>query len=135
VKEALYKAGAQYGQGKEDMFISFRVTQLYETGAAIYVYFSIKFGKLDPALATEIYEEIEVKSREECFKYGGSISHHHGVGKLRKRFLENSFVDINLQNKMFLGIKNEVDPKNIFACNNTIYRNEEERAADMAVKV
>ena len=70
------------------MFVSFRVTQLYETGAAVYVYFSIEFGDLSPERATEIYEDIEIKSRDECFKYGGSISHHHGVGKLRKRFLE-----------------------------------------------
>lgn len=35
-----------------------------------------------------IYEEIEDNARIEVMKNGGSISHHHGVGKLRKKFLE-----------------------------------------------
>jgi alkyldihydroxyacetonephosphate synthase len=31
----------------------------------------------------KIYSEIEDGAREEIMKCGGSISHHHGVGKLR----------------------------------------------------
>lgn len=45
--------------------------------------------------------------------------------------MEKTFSDIGLQNKMYKGIKNEVDPKNIFAANNTIYKDEEERQLDM----
>lgn len=36
----------------------------------------------------------------------------------------------NLNMKALEGFKNEIDPKNIFAVNNTIYRSEEERAED-----
>jgi alkyldihydroxyacetonephosphate synthase len=45
----------------------------------------------------DIYEDIEHRSREVVMQYGGSISHHHGVGKLRKRFMEKSVTDINTQ--------------------------------------
>jgi len=84
---------------------------------------------------SDIYEEIEVKSREEVFRNGGCISHHHGVGKLRKRFMEKTYPNLKMHNEMYRALKNQVDPKNIFAVNNTIYRNEEEREQDMAPKV
>lgn len=68
--------------------MSFRVTQLYETGAAVYVYFALPYGHMkDKTKVVDVYEDVENKSREATFKYGGSISHHHGVGKLRKRFM------------------------------------------------
>ena len=73
----------------------------------------------------DIYEDVEHRSRDCVFKNGGSISHHHGVGKLRKRFMENSVSDVN--NEMIDAIKNKLDPKNIFAINNTVYRSENEK--------
>ena len=36
----------------------------------------------------EIYEEIESNARAAIIEAGGCISHHHGVGKIRKRFVE-----------------------------------------------
>lgn len=44
VRESIYQAGEHHGQNRKNMFVSFRVTQLYETGAAIYVYFSIQYA-------------------------------------------------------------------------------------------
>lgn len=42
----------------------------------------------------------------------GSISHHHGVGKLRKKWYEQA---VSSTGKHILrAIKEEVDPKNIF---------------------
>ena len=90
------------------MFVSFRVTQLYETGAAVYVYFSITYDKIPMEKVVDIYEDIEHRSREATFKYGGSISHHHGVGKLRKRFMSKMVSPIN--NTFLEGIKGSIDP-------------------------
>lgn len=57
-------------------FTSFRLTQVYETGATIYVYFGFRYdGIKDPVKA---YSEIEDAARDEVMKCGGSISHHHG---------------------------------------------------------
>ena len=38
----------------------------------------------------DVYEDIEHRSREATLAYGGSISHHHGIGKLRKRFMDQT---------------------------------------------
>jgi len=136
VKQAIYDAGIKYGKQKVNtMWVSFRVTQLYETGAAIYVYFSIKYDDLPLDKVSDIYEEIEVKSRDEVFRNGGCISHHHGVGKLRKRFMQDSYPNIDLHTEMYRAIKNKVDPKNIFAVNNTIYKSVDEKRADFASKI
>lgn len=68
-------------------FISARVTQVYDTGAAVYIYFGFYYHGLpnfDPVAA---YDAIEHAAREEIMNNGGCISHHHGVGKLRKRYM------------------------------------------------
>jgi alkyldihydroxyacetonephosphate synthase len=77
--------------------VSFRVTQLYETGAAVYVYFIIMKGDIPIDIAIDMYEEVEAQVRYQVMKYGGCISHHHGVGKLRKRFMEKSFDNFKMQ--------------------------------------
>jgi len=51
-------------------------------------------------------------------KHGGSISHHHGVGKLRKKFLVNSIGETGVA--MLKGLKQTVDPQNIFATGNLV---------------
>lgn len=104
---------------------------MYETGAAVYVYYTVPFRSnsgMNNDKVVEIYEDIEHRTREVVFANGGSISHHHGVGKLRKRFMEKSFSGLNLD--FYQGIKNHVDPKNIFAINNTVYSTEAEKEYD-----
>ena len=115
------------------MFVSFRVTQLYETGAAVYVYFSLLYDKYPKEKVVDIYEDIENISRAAVFKNGGCISHHHGVGKLRKRFMDQTQTPMN--DLMFKSLKQSVDPKNIFAVNNTIYEDDEEKQLDLKQKV
>ena len=58
-------------------FVSSRITQLYDSGCAVYVYFGFYYkGLKNPA---EIYSQIEDEAREEVLKWGGSLSHHHGI--------------------------------------------------------
>ena len=63
---------------KEEPFITFRITQLYETGAAVYVYFGFTYEGLDDD-PIAVYEQIEYDARDELMKNGGSLSHHHGI--------------------------------------------------------
>jgi alkyldihydroxyacetonephosphate synthase len=51
-------------------------------------------------------------------KHGGSISHHHGVGKLRKKFLVKSIGETGVN--MIKGLKATIDPQNIFATGNLV---------------
>ncbi len=64
------------------------MTQIYETGAAVYVYFSLNHLGMEREGLVEKYEAVEDAARDEVMLAGGSISHHHGVGKIRKKFYE-----------------------------------------------
>lgn len=68
-------------------FISCRVTQVYDTGCCIYFYMA--FYSKGVADAIGAYHEIEAEARKEIIAAGGSISHHHGVGKLRLPFVSD----------------------------------------------
>lgn len=106
------------GVDLERVFVSFRVTQLYETGAAVYVYFGFNYTGMDTSTIVQQYEEIEHECREEIMRNGGSLSHHHGVGKIRKAFVKKTMEPAGME--LYKGIKKSMDPKNIFAANNFI---------------
>lgn len=101
------------------------MTQIYETGAAIYVYLTIYHKDYDRSTIIDMYEYVEDAARDEVMLCGGSISHHHGVGKIRKKFVERTVSPnaIEWQHSM----KKAIDPTNIFAINNTIARSDAER--------
>ena len=92
-------------------FVSCRVTQLYETGCCIYFYMAFySRGVSDPVAD---YHEIEAEARKEIIAAGGSISHHHGVGKLRLPFVKDimSPAMVSWRESM----KEALDPQGIFA--------------------
>lgn len=97
-------------------FVSCRVTQTYDNGACIYFYFGFLWTGL--ANPTNTFDIIEHNAREEILKLGGSLSHHHGVGKLRKAFMSDSVSPTGL--KILQQLKQAVDPKNIFANGNLV---------------
>lgn len=75
VKERVLNECSKHGVAGKP-FVSFRVTQLYDTGAAVYVYFGFLYkGLADPV---QTYSDIEDAARDEIMKNGGCISHHHG---------------------------------------------------------
>jgi len=132
---AIKEIGSKFaGIPKEQVWVSFRVTQLYETGAAVYVYFSIPYKLPEWKKACDVYEEIETQVRYEVMRHGGCLSHHHGVGKLRKRFMEKTFTSFDMHKTLYKSIKDAVDPKNVFAINNTLYRDDAEREHDLKPK-
>ncbi|XP_043931246.1 alkyldihydroxyacetonephosphate synthase, peroxisomal [Protopterus annectens] len=93
-----------------------RVTQTYDSGACVYFYFAFNYrGIGDPIL---VYDQIEAAAREEILANGGSLSHHHGVGKLRKRWLRECISDTGIG--MLKSVKEYVDPNNIFGNRNLL---------------
>ena len=92
-------------------FVSCRVTQLYETGCCVYFYMAFYSKDVSDPIAD--YHEIEAEARAEVIAAGGSISHHHGVGKLRLPFVKDimSPAMIAWRDKM----KAALDPQGIFA--------------------
>ncbi|XP_064832997.1 alkyldihydroxyacetonephosphate synthase, peroxisomal-like isoform X5 [Oncorhynchus masou masou] len=95
---------------------SCRVTQTYDSGACIYFYFAFNYrGLADPVYT---YEQVEHGAREEILANGGSLSHHHGVGKLRKEWLKDSISNVGVG--MLKSVKEYVDPENIFGNRNLL---------------
>jgi alkyldihydroxyacetonephosphate synthase len=124
VKSRIMNEGQALGFRPEQIWCSFRVTQLYETGAAVYVYLSLQYRGMDRDRVIDMYEVIEDAARDEVMLVGGAISHHHGVGKIRKKFVDRTLPPMALQWQKEM--KDLIDPQNIFAINNTVPRSEEE---------
>jgi len=97
-------------------FVSCRVTQLYDTGVCIYFYFGFVWHGLADPVAT--FDAVEHDARDEILRQGGSISHHHGVGKLRKHWMQQTISPVGMQ--ALQGIKKTLDPTNVFAANNLV---------------
>ncbi|CAG9584880.1 unnamed protein product [Danaus chrysippus] len=101
----------------QEYIISCRLTQTYDAGCCIYFYFAFKTDlSMD---AVRMYEDIEEAARDEIIANGGSISHHHGVGKLRKKWYTQTVSEPG--RRLLLATKKALDPDNIFALGNMAY--------------
>ena len=98
-------------------YISPRITQLYQTGVCIY--FTHGFSTMGVENPDEIFSEIEHSLREAIMAAGGSISHHHGVGKIRKDFMKHAISPAATQ--LIKDIKKANDPQNIFGIRNNVF--------------
>lgn len=95
-------------------FTTCRITQLYQTGVAVYFYFGFHHKGVErPA---EVYAELEHAARDEILRSGGSLSHHHGIGKIRSDYLPRVFSPTSLQ--WAADVKRAIDPANTFGIAN-----------------
>jgi alkyldihydroxyacetonephosphate synthase len=113
VKQRLWQEHAKRGL-PGNPFVSCRITQLYDTGVCVYFYFAFAYKGVEHA--SEVYAELERAARDEILRSGGSLSHHHGVGKLRQPFLPRVFSPAALELRRAL--KRTVDPDNLLAGGN-----------------
>ncbi|MGH7287691.1 MAG: FAD-binding oxidoreductase [Myxococcota bacterium] len=113
VKQRLWQEHAKRGLPGRP-FASCRVTQLYDTGVCIYFYFAFHYKGVENA--SVVYAELERAARDEILVSGGSLSHHHGVGKLRQPFLPRVFSPAALAWRRKL--KAAIDPENLLGCGN-----------------
>lgn len=98
-------------------YVSPRITQLYHTGVCIY--FTHGFSTRGVENPDEIFAVIERKLRETILANGGSVSHHHGIGKLRKDFMPQTISPTTIA--MLKEIKQAHDPQNIFGIRNNVF--------------
>ncbi|EDS39557.1 alkyldihydroxyacetonephosphate synthase [Culex quinquefasciatus] len=107
-------------RGIKHYAMSGRVTQSYDTGCSVYFYLLFRHMD-DPENSLKMFMEIEEAARDEILACGGSLSHHHGVGKLRSKWYPAvvSHVGVGL----YRALKNELDPNNIFAAANILPEN------------
>jgi alkyldihydroxyacetonephosphate synthase len=95
-------------------YLSYRVTQTYHSGVCIYFTMAIYCrGLADPG---GVFHDIEQSLRQVVLDHGGSLSHHHGVGKIRQRFLPQVHSAAGLD--ALRAAKRGIDPRNIFGIRN-----------------
>jgi alkyldihydroxyacetonephosphate synthase len=97
-------------------FVTARVTQVYQTGVCVYFYFGFYHKGVEQPVET--FSALEEAARDEILRSGGSLSHHHGVGKLRRRFLPRIFSPAALA--WSAELKRAVDPANVFGISNQL---------------
>ena len=98
-------------------FTSPRVTQMYHSGVCIYFTHGLYHRGITDGDAK--FAEMERNIRAAIMDAGGSISHHHGVGKLRKYFVDR--VTSAETTEAVKALKKAVDPGNVFAVGNNIF--------------
>ena len=121
VTEAVKAALAEQSQvhklrGKP--YLAFRVTQTYHTGVCIY--FTMGFSGKGLETPIETYHEIEHHLRQVILDNGGSLSHHHGIGKVRQDFMGRVQSPNSIE--VLRKTKEAMDPDNIFAAGNGVFR-------------
>lgn len=95
-------------------YLSYRVTQTYQTGVC--VYFTMGFSARGLENPTRAYHQIEHSIRQKILDNGGSLSHHHGVGKIRQGFLPQIQTQTSID--VLRKTKEAMDPRNIFGIAN-----------------
>jgi alkyldihydroxyacetonephosphate synthase len=98
-------------------FTSPRVTQMYHSGVCIYFTHGLYHRGIEGG--DEKFAEMERNIRAAIMDAGGSISHHHGVGKLRKYFVDRVASPETVD--AVKSLKRAVDPQNVFAVRNNIF--------------
>ncbi|AKT37948.1 FAD-binding oxidoreductase [Chondromyces crocatus] len=95
-------------------FFTGRITQVYPTGVCIYFYMGFYAKGVDDPVRH--YSEMEHAAREEILASGGSLSHHHGVGKIRQDFVKEIYSEGSRE--FAKQVKQAVDPENLFGAAN-----------------
>ncbi|TRM91179.1 alkyldihydroxyacetonephosphate synthase, partial [Sulfolobus sp. A20-N-G8] len=80
-----------------------RLSHLYMNGSSLYV---VVIFKQDPELLEKIWET----TAKVVLKYGGTISHHHGVGFLKKKWIGEEKKD---EIRLFNIIRNYLDENGV----------------------
>ena len=102
---------------KGKSYVSARITQVYQTGVCIYFTHGLCYkGVSDPEAK---FAKMEKEIRKTILEHGGSISHHHGIGKLRAGFASDLFSP--LVYKVLYSLKKEIDPDNIMGIQNNVF--------------
>lgn len=91
-----------------------RISQIYNDGVCVYFYYGI--GPTVDSDQLETFEEMTKVLKKEITLRGGSLSHHHGIGKKHAKGYEGAVSKVGLE--VFKSIKARLDPNDVFDCGN-----------------
>ena len=94
----------------EPMNIDVYKRQVYHNGASVYVIFHARTNGCDKDGEQRYLECLRV-AIETSLKFGGNVSHHHGVGTAKSEFLPQELGEAGI--KVLKAIKLGIDPNHI----------------------
>lgn len=98
-------------------YISYRITQLYTSGACVYFTYGVSTKGIKHPGA--IASKVEDRLRRTVVRFGGAVSNHHGVGKFRSTLLASVLPPMNAE--MIQALKATLDPSNVFGAQNGVF--------------
>ncbi len=111
----LWEAVRKYLKKREKTVVMVHISHVYENGANLY------FTFLSPMKKGEEQKEYTAYHKgiiETILSHKGSLSHHHGVGRILAPWMEKELGKESLQ--LMQAIKNHIDPKGIMNPGNTL---------------
>lgn len=102
---AVHKGVREYCKSRPNTICMTHMSHVYPQGANLYFIFIAKMNQIDD------YLDYQSGILDNIQKYGASMSHHHGIGKMTAPWLEDQ-VGAN-QIEVFKALKNHFDPHNI----------------------
>lgn len=101
---------------KIHQILAMRISQTYSDGVCLYLYYGI--GPTTEKDQLEIFEELTNAVRDAIKLSGGSLSHHHGIGKKSSKGYADAVSRVGIG--VFKSIKNQLDPNNVFDAGNLV---------------
>ncbi len=98
-------------------YLSYRASQSYRTGVCLY--FTMGFCARGMNEPERTFQEIEHRLREVILEQGGSLSHHHGVGKVRQDFVPRVHSSASI--RAAKALKRSLDPNDVFGAANQLF--------------
>lgn len=96
--------------------LAIRISQVYNDGVCVYLYYGI--GPTTEKDQLETFEELTDILRKAIKIAGGSLSHHHGIGKKSSSGYVEAVSRVGAD--MFHSIKTKLDPNNVFDAGNLV---------------
>lgn len=107
----LWTAVLKYFEQAEGVFGMSHISHVYENGCNIYAIFMSPMKDVSMEENIALFTAFHKGIMETFVQNGGSISHHHGVGRLGGALMPGQFGETGM--KMLNGIKRVMDPKGI----------------------
>lgn len=108
VWQAIYQYLQQFGN---QYFGMSHISHVYENGCNLYVIFMSPMLDQDADSTLQDFHEFQQGMIRTFVQNGGSISHHHGVGRMGSPFMDSQFDSTGM--RMLGGIKRVLDPNGI----------------------
>jgi alkyldihydroxyacetonephosphate synthase len=85
-------------------------SHFYRTGGSVYVIFVAATQAADPVSGMHHYNRCLRAALDACLAAGGSISHHHGVGRSKAQWMAREH---GTSMSVLRGIKDLLDPQHL----------------------